>query len=156
MACCRVHSRVGSQQARHMRLHIYDTLRSVQLSNAILAGFVFSCTTIHLSCHIQGLSDMYAQFSAATWMDHAQLSHYFWLFELQTHTQNQYSLRLQQHNVWPTGGPGPRGVVCGCRQFASVEMSPHQCEQGSLHCMASKCQDHILACSLFSGINILL
>lgn len=50
-----------------------------------------------------------------------------------THIHNQYFLRLQQHNSWPTRGPGPRSVICGCRQFVSVEMSPHQCEQGTVY-----------------------
>lgn len=117
MAWWRVHSRDGSQKAVHMRLHIYDSLCSAQLSNAILAGFAFSCTTIHLSCHGQGRNGTCAQFSAATRMDHTQLSHYFRLFELETHThthtQTQHFLRLQQHNAGPTGVPGWWAVVCG-------------------------------------------
>lgn len=83
--------------ARHMSLHIYDTLSSVQLSKAILAGFAFSCTSIHLSCHVQGCNDTRAQFRAATQMDHAQLSHHFRLWK--TTQKYQYFLRLQQHNA---------------------------------------------------------
>lgn len=133
MAWWRVHSRDGSQQAMHMRLHIYDTLCSVQLSHAILAGFAFSCTTIHLSCHVQGCSDtcsvqcchMDGSCTALT------LFHIVWIGDTNTHNHN--FLRWQPHNAWPRGGPGPRDVVYGCRQFASVEMSPHQWDQSTVY-----------------------
>jgi len=48
MAWRRVNSRDSSLQAMHVRLHICDTLCPGQLSNAILAGFAFSCTAIDL------------------------------------------------------------------------------------------------------------
>lgn len=121
VAWWRVHSRDGSQQAVHMRLHIYGILCSAQLSNAILPGFAFSCRTIHPSCHVQGHNDTYAQFSAATCVGHTQLSHYFRLFKLETqsYTKSVFpkttATQCMTHRRSRT-----RGVVCGCRQCASV------------------------------------
>lgn len=153
MAWWRVHSRDGSQQAMHMRLHIYDTLCFVQLSNAILAGSAFSCTDTNLSCPCSR-----AQWhicSVQCWRDgpqhgshiisdcvHCKHKHTLTAFSTSTATQwgTHRRSRTKRRGLWVP-------AVCFCVNESSSLRTRH-----SLHCVASKCQDHILF--LFSGVNV--
>lgn len=96
----RVLSRDCSQQAMFMRLLICDTFCSVQPSNAILASFAFSCTTIHLLAMFKGAWRVYSAVCCPHWRTAAQLSHNFRLFELETRTNTNSVFQDYSNTVW--------------------------------------------------------